>query len=438
MITRVDSKHSIMMEKTSGLQEDLWTCRTCKNTLHPLRRRIRRKGQFCWICLPPKFNKHDSIARFLFNIKFAGREIKVWRNNFPTKTTSLIAATYKEASTNTEESDDSSREFKKMAKAADIINLNTKTTWRLREERDEYSDHVQSVESDKQNFERQFEESREEILLLRTESEQLLKKAQENKDWVEDLTVSKKLQRFPFHRWVAQSQKKQDHRIHYLEIQHILGQTSPSLYLAVLSKFGTAQRIRGHKKRLCFQDHYQMCTARKNFHESESNRCFDCKPVQEHARRMEVFSWAWGSRSRVVDINNTKTKLTEIINELGSSMRESINEIVSLNKRKQKNGNVIRYLKTKKWWDEEMKSLKINVNESYLKWKASNFESMRLEKKLKSDKNKLRAKQREKINHTEDISLKRIDILFNSNRDKFCKEMRRNRKQNEDVNMNIN
>ncbi|RNA31979.1 hypothetical protein BpHYR1_053121 [Brachionus plicatilis] len=74
---------------------------------------------------------------------------------------------------------------KRMAKAADIINLNTKTTWRLRKERDEYSDHVQSLKSDKQKFESQLEESREEILLLRTESEQLRKKVQENKDWVE-------------------------------------------------------------------------------------------------------------------------------------------------------------------------------------------------------------------------------------------------------------
>ncbi|RNA03294.1 hypothetical protein BpHYR1_009970 [Brachionus plicatilis] len=123
----------------------------------------------------------------------------VWRNNFPTKATLLSkacklknqAASYQvavksgEAATNTEESDYSRRELKKetelrmrvenellncqekMAKAADIINLNFKTTWRLREERDEFSDQVKSLKSDMLKTENELEESNEEILLLR-------------------------------------------------------------------------------------------------------------------------------------------------------------------------------------------------------------------------------------------------------------------------------
>ncbi|RNA08311.1 hypothetical protein BpHYR1_007958 [Brachionus plicatilis] len=62
-----------------------------------------------------------------------------------------------------------------MAKAADIINLNSKATWRLREERDEFSDQVKSLKSDKLKMKNELEESNEEILLLRKENEQLHK-----------------------------------------------------------------------------------------------------------------------------------------------------------------------------------------------------------------------------------------------------------------------
>ncbi|RNA16027.1 hypothetical protein BpHYR1_007118 [Brachionus plicatilis] len=74
-----------------------------------------------------------------------------------------------------------------MAKAADIINLNVKTTWRLREERDEYSDHIQSLKSDKLKLESELQESKEEILLMRTENEQMRNKVQKNKDWAEQI-----------------------------------------------------------------------------------------------------------------------------------------------------------------------------------------------------------------------------------------------------------
>lgn len=66
------------------------------------------------------FTKQDIIAKFLFNKAFAGREIKVWRNNFPTKANSLskayklknqVAATIREAATNTEENDHSPEEL---------------------------------------------------------------------------------------------------------------------------------------------------------------------------------------------------------------------------------------------------------------------------------------------------------------------------------------
>ncbi|RMZ96818.1 hypothetical protein BpHYR1_054228 [Brachionus plicatilis] len=136
------------------------------------------------------FNKHDSIARFLFKKEFAGREIRVWRNNFPKKATLLskayklknqVAATRREAATNTEESDYSPGELKKetelrmraenellncrekMTKAADIINLNSKTTWRLMEERDEFSDQLKTLKSDKLKMENELDESNEEI-----------------------------------------------------------------------------------------------------------------------------------------------------------------------------------------------------------------------------------------------------------------------------------
>ncbi|RNA06684.1 hypothetical protein BpHYR1_003246, partial [Brachionus plicatilis] len=116
-----------------------------------------------------------------------------------------VAATRREAATNTEESDYSPGKLKKetelrmraenellncrekMAKAADIINLNSKTTWRLMEERDEFSDQLKTLKSDKLKMENELDESNEEILLLRKENEQLRKKVQENKDWAEQI-----------------------------------------------------------------------------------------------------------------------------------------------------------------------------------------------------------------------------------------------------------
>ncbi|RNA25387.1 hypothetical protein BpHYR1_007482, partial [Brachionus plicatilis] len=90
------------MVKTSGLQEDFGRV---EHVHIPF---ILSEDEYVERALV----LHDSIARFLFNKEFAGREIKVWRNNFPTKATSLskayklknqVAATYQEAATNTEE-----------------------------------------------------------------------------------------------------------------------------------------------------------------------------------------------------------------------------------------------------------------------------------------------------------------------------------------------
>ena len=50
----------------------------------------------------------------------------------------------------------------------------------------------------------------------------------------------------------------------------------------------------------------------------------------------------------------------------------------------------------------------------------------------------LGSRDTDKIKNMEDITLKRIDTLFHTNRDKFWKEMRRIRKQNESVSVSIN
>ncbi|RNA44024.1 hypothetical protein BpHYR1_046227 [Brachionus plicatilis] len=105
-------------------------------------------------------------------------------------------------------------------------------------------------------------------------------------------------------------------------------------------------------------------------------------------------------------MKNPKLNSTVIINELGSAMRETIDELLSHGQKKQKNLN--KHIKKKKWWDDEMEILKKNVN--------------------KSDKAKL----------VENSTLKRIDALFHANRDSFWKEMRRRKKQNGNINVSIN
>ncbi|RNA13177.1 hypothetical protein BpHYR1_001769, partial [Brachionus plicatilis] len=131
-ISRFDSNHAViqeelaefldMMVKTSGLQEDFGRVEHVHIPYILSEDEYVERGTCVGFVRFQNFNKHDSIARFLFNKEFAGREIKVWRNNFPTKATSLskayklknqVAATYQEAATNTEESDYSPGELKK-------------------------------------------------------------------------------------------------------------------------------------------------------------------------------------------------------------------------------------------------------------------------------------------------------------------------------------
>ncbi|RNA38630.1 hypothetical protein BpHYR1_012075 [Brachionus plicatilis] len=100
-------------------------------------------------------------------------------------------------------------------------------------------------------------------------------------------------------------------------------------------------------------------------------------------------------------------------NTVGSAMRETIDELLSHGQKKQKNLN--KHIKKKKWWDDEMETLKKNVNKSYLNWKSTNYESL-----------------------VENSSLKRIDALFHANKDSFWKEMRRRKKQNGNINVSIN
>ncbi|CAF1066926.1 unnamed protein product, partial [Brachionus calyciflorus] len=130
---------------------------------------------------------------------------------------------------------------------------------------------------------------------------------------------------------------------------------------------------------------------------------------------------------------NSKGNITEIINELGRTMRETIEEITSFNYNSKSINN--KHLKKNKWWDEEMKNQKQKVNNAYLKWKSTDFTSEELEKQLKIEKNKFRTKQREKVKLIEDINVKRIDTLFHVHRDKFWKEMKRIRKTDESINV---
>ncbi|RNA21413.1 hypothetical protein BpHYR1_006061 [Brachionus plicatilis] len=222
--SRFDSNNAIIQEelaefldKTSGLQEDL------RRVEHVHIPSILSEDEYlergsCVGLSAFKILPNTSALQDFFSTK---NLLVVWRNNFPTKATSLskayklknqepgsnqVTATFQEAATfqvaakfreeaiNTEESDDSPGELKKetelcmraenelldcqekISKVADIINLNSKITWRLREEKDEFSEQVKSLRSDKLKIESVLEESNEEILLLRKENEQLHKK----------------------------------------------------------------------------------------------------------------------------------------------------------------------------------------------------------------------------------------------------------------------
>ena len=79
------------MVKTSGLQPDFGRVQHVHIPYILSKDEYVEKGTCVGFVRFQNFNKHDSIAKFLFNKKFAGPEIKR-RNNFTTKATSLSKA----------------------------------------------------------------------------------------------------------------------------------------------------------------------------------------------------------------------------------------------------------------------------------------------------------------------------------------------------------
>lgn len=211
-------------------------------------------------------------------------------------------------------------------------------------------------------------------------------------------------------------------------------------------------------KRLCAH------LAQVNIEEDEINTSdhkavsFECKKKKEDTEGINVNNNKskngkkidWSSKfvcdeyERYVNEEIVKMNIGRIIDADESNITSRLDEFIegmnaALKKAVEKTGKYVstkkRYIKKKRWWDEEMTYIKQQINAAYVRRKEANFECGEYNNDYKTLRRHFRSKQREKIKLSQKRIVKKLEILLKKNKTEFWQEMKKNKKKGESVNI---